>query len=107
MASFPILDEFAKNWWVLLIRGIFAVFFGIMAFTKSGLTLRMLVLLFGIYALADGLTALWVGGSTRSWWLIFGGIVGVIAGIYTFIYPGITTVALLYLIAVWAIVRGI
>jgi len=107
MATFPILDEFAKNWWVLLIRGIFAVLFGIMAFTRAGLTLTTLVLLFGIYALVDGLTALWVGGTTHSWWLFFGGIVGVVAGIYTFIYPGITTVALLYLIAAWAIVRGI
>ncbi len=106
MATFPILDDFAKNWWVLLLRGIFAVFFGIMAFTNSALTLTTLVLLYGVYALVDGFTALWVGGSTRSWWLFFGGILSLAAGIYTFIYPGITTIVLLYLIAAWAIVRG-
>jgi uncharacterized membrane protein HdeD (DUF308 family) len=71
------------------------------------LTLVTLVLLYGIYALADGLTALWVGGKSRTWWLALAGVLSVIVGICAFVYPGITTVALLYLIAAWAIVRGI
>ncbi len=107
MATLPILGAFAKNWWVLLIRGILAVLFGVMAFTLPGLTLVTLVLLYGVYALADGLTALWVGGRSRALWLALVGVLGVIVGIYTFINPGITSIALLYLIAAWAIVRGI
>jgi uncharacterized membrane protein HdeD (DUF308 family) len=107
MPTLPILEAFAKNWWVLLIRGILAVLFGIMAFTLPGLTLLTLVFLYGIYALADGLTALWVGGKSRAWWFVLLGILGVIVGICTFIYPGITAVALLYLIAAWSIVHGI
>jgi uncharacterized membrane protein HdeD (DUF308 family) len=78
-----------------------------MAFALPGLSLVTLVLLWGIYALADGLTALWVGGRARVWWFVLLGILGVVAGICTFIYPGITAVALLYLIAAWAIVRAI
>jgi uncharacterized membrane protein HdeD (DUF308 family) len=107
MATLPILDAFVKNWWVLLIRGILAVLFAIMAFTLPGLTLVTLVLVYGVYALADGLTALFVGGSAHTWSLVLAGVLGVIVGICTFIFPVITAGALLYLIAGWAIVRGI
>ena len=106
MASHPILEAFAKNWWVLLIRGILAVMFGVMAFALPGLTIVALVLLYGAYALVDGITALFVGGSSRAWWLVLVGFLGIIVGLYAFSYPGITAVALLYLIAVWAIARG-
>jgi uncharacterized membrane protein HdeD (DUF308 family) len=107
MTTFSILDAFAKNWWVLLIRGILAVLFAVMAFTLPGLTLVTLVLLYGIYSFADGLTAIWVCGQARAWWFVLLGILGVVVGVFTFIYPGITAVALLYLIAAWAIVRGV
>jgi uncharacterized membrane protein HdeD (DUF308 family) len=107
MTTFSILDAFARNWWVLLIRGILAVLFAIMAFTFPGLTLVTLMLLYGMYAFADGLTALWVGGQAHAWWFALLGILGVVVGVFTFIYPGITAVALLYLIAAWAIVRGV
>jgi uncharacterized membrane protein HdeD (DUF308 family) len=106
MASF-ILDLFARNWWLWLARGIFAVAFGVMAFALPELTLQVLVLLFGIYAVADGVTALWLGAVTRAWWLILLGVLAIGAGIATFIRPEITAVALLYLIAAWAIARGI
>jgi uncharacterized membrane protein HdeD (DUF308 family) len=107
MITFSILDAFVRNWWVLLIRGILAVLFGIMAFTLPDLTVVTLVLLYGVYAFADGLTAIWVGGRARAWWFVSLGVLGVVVGVFTFIYPGITAVALLYLIAAWAIVRGV
>jgi uncharacterized membrane protein HdeD (DUF308 family) len=107
MVTFSILDAFVKNWWVLLIRGILAVLFGIMAFTLPDLTVVTLVLLYGVYAFADGLTAIWVGGRARAWWFVLLGVLGVVVGVITFIYPGITAVALLYLIAAWAVVRGV
>lgn len=106
MTTFPILDAFAKNWWVLLIRGILAVLFGIMASMLPGPTLAALVLLYGFYAFADGLTAIFVGISARAWWFVLLGVLGVLVGLSTFIYPGITAVALLYLIAAWAVARG-
>ena len=95
MSTLPLLEAFASHWWVLLIRGILAVLFGIMAFAMSGITLTTLIVLYGIYAFADGLTSLWIGGSTRSWGHIVGGIVGVIAAIYAIVYPGMTAVILL------------
>src|SRR5689334_9383669 len=107
MSTFSILDRFAKNWWVLLIRGLLAVLFGSMAFARPGATLFALVLLYGAYAFVDGVTALSVGVTSRAGWLVFSGLAGLAVGIGTFFYPGITAVALFYLIAGWAIVRGI
>jgi uncharacterized membrane protein HdeD (DUF308 family) len=78
-----------------------------MAFAWPGATLVALVLLYGAYALVDGMTALLVGVTARAWWLALSGVAGVFVGIGTFFYPGVTAVALFYLIAVWAIVRGL
>jgi len=107
LAGFPFVNAMAKNWWALLIRGILAVLFGVLAFAKPDVTLLTLVLLFGVYTLADGIMALFVGGITRAWWLVLAGGLGVLVGIYAFINPRITAVALLYLIAAWAMVRGV
>lgn len=101
------LQTIGKNWWVLLIRGILAILFGILAFALPGATLLTLVLIYGIYALADGIAAIVVGARTRGWTFILMGALGIIVGILTFVYPGITAVVLLYLVAAWAIVRGI
>jgi uncharacterized membrane protein HdeD (DUF308 family) len=103
-----------RNWWVLLVRGICAVLFGLLAFTWPGLTLFALVILYGAYALADGVTAIWLafaGGpheNGRMWWqMLIVGLLGIAAGIVTFAWPGVTALVLLVLIACWAIVRGI
>ena len=107
MAALPVANAFAGKWWVLLIRGILAVLFGVVAFALPRLTLVTLVLLYGVYALADGLTALWVGGSARAWPLVLAGMLGVVVGVYAFIYPRTTAVVLLYIIAGWGIIRGV
>ena len=107
MNNFSLLNAFASHWWVLLLRGIAAVVFGILAFVWPELTLVALVFLFGAYALVDGVTAIYVGGRARAWWMVFAGVLGIIAGVLTFIFPGITAFWLLILIASWAIVRGI
>jgi uncharacterized membrane protein HdeD (DUF308 family) len=102
-----ILDVFTRNWWLWLARGLFAIAFGVMGLAQPELTLKVLVLLFGIYAVADGLAALWLGAAVRAWWVLLLGVVAIAVGVFTFIRPEITAVALLYLIASWAIVRGI
>jgi uncharacterized membrane protein HdeD (DUF308 family) len=101
------VEAFARSWWLLLIRGIVAVLFGLMAFMWPGLTLITLVLLYGAYAFVDGLTAIWVSVSSRAWGLLLFGILGVLVGLYAFFFPGITAIALLYLIAAWAFIRGL
>ncbi len=107
MSNFPLLDAYAKHWWVLLVRGILAVLFGVAVFAWPGPTLVALVFLYGAYALVDGVTALWVGALSHAWWLVLSGVLGIAVGIGTFFYPGITAVALFCLIAAWAVIRGI
>jgi len=107
MATIPIIQDFARHWWVLLLRGLLAVIFGIMAFMLPGITLSTLVLLYGVYSLVDGVAALVIGSRARAWSLVLAGILGVLVGVLTFVFPGITAYWLLILIAAWAIFRGV
>ena len=101
------VDVVARKWWVILLRGLIAIAFGAIALARPGLTLITLILIFGMYILADSITALWIGGGTRLWPFVIIGVIGVLVGICTITYPGVTAVALLYVIALWSIVRGI
>lgn len=106
------LDYLARNWWVLMIRGICAILFGVLAFIWPALTLYVLMILFGAYALVDGVTTLVLSfagrGEGQSWGsMLIVGLLGIAAGIITFLMPGLTAVMLLFIIAGWSIVRGI
>jgi uncharacterized membrane protein HdeD (DUF308 family) len=82
-----------------------------MAFVWPGLTVVALVLLFGAYALVDGvltIAAAVTGRASRSWgWLLVEGLAGIAAGIVAFVWPDVAATALLYLIAAWAFVTGL
>jgi uncharacterized membrane protein HdeD (DUF308 family) len=102
----------ARNWWVLVVRGVLAVVFGILAFVWPGATVTALVILFGAFMLVDGLFALvtaWRRADRRmSWWpFVLEGLSGVAIGVITFFWPGVTAFALLYLIAAWAFITGV
>jgi uncharacterized membrane protein HdeD (DUF308 family) len=105
------LHDLARNWWLLLLRGIAAIVFGVLAFIWPGITLVTLVLFYGAFALVDGVLAIAAaikGGSPMPrWWLAVVGVAGIAAGLLTFIWPGITALVLLIFIAVWAIVLGV
>ena len=107
-----LLSALADYWWLLLLRGLAAIAFGVLAFFWQGLTLVALTLIWGAYALADGILALWAalattGGETgRRWWLALGGVVSILAGLVAFFYTGITALVLLMFIAAWAIIIG-
>jgi uncharacterized membrane protein HdeD (DUF308 family) len=110
----PLLRSLAENWWLLLLRGIVAIAFGILAFAWPGITLLTLIFFWGAYAVADGIFALWSaisgkgGGEMGSrWWLVLVGICGVVAGLLAFVMPGVTALVLLLFIAAWAIVTGV
>ena len=105
------LREITRRWWLVLLRGICAVLFGILAFTWPGVTLWALVVMFGVYTLADGVAGVALGISGAggsSWWaMVLLGLLGIGAGVVTFLWPGVTAVALLVIIATWAIAHGI
>jgi uncharacterized membrane protein HdeD (DUF308 family) len=108
-----VLSLMARNWWLFAIRGVAAIIFGVLAWIWPGLALLTLVYLFGAFAIVDGVSALiaLVRGEPHlrrhGWAVGIIGIVGIGAGIIAFIYPGITAIALLYVVAAWAIVMGI
>ena len=108
----PMLHALAKSWWLLLLRGIAAIIFGILAFVWPGLTLVTLVLLYGAFALVDGVISLIAAftGSAKpvpTWWLVVVGLLGIGAGIATFVMPGITAILLILFMGAWALVHGI
>ncbi len=102
----------AHDWWVVLLRGIVAVLFGLLAFFLPSITLIVLVLLFGIFAIVDGILsferAFSASSRNESWiWPTIVGVLGIAAGVAAFIWPGITALVLLYIIAAWALLTGI
>jgi uncharacterized membrane protein HdeD (DUF308 family) len=108
----PVLHALAKCWWLLLLRGIAAVLFGLLAFIWPGLTLVTLMLLYGAFALVDGVISLVAAftGSAKpvpTWWLVVVGLLGIAAGIIIFAWPGITAILLVLFIGAWALVHGI
>jgi uncharacterized membrane protein HdeD (DUF308 family) len=106
------LNQYARNWWVLAVRGIAAIIFGVLAFVWPGITFLVLVLLFGAYALVDGVFAIIHAfthreGHTRWWVLLLEGIVSIAAGLIAWSRPGLAAFALLMVIAAWAILTGV
>jgi len=108
-----ILSALAENWWLLLLRGVAAIAFGVLAFIWPGITLLTLTLLWGAYALADGVLAIWAaitgdaGDVAPRWWLAVVGASGILSGLAAFFWPGVTAFVLLIFIASWSIVIGV
>lgn len=103
---------FSRNWWVLLLRGLCAIIFGVMVWVQPRISLALLVLLFGAYALVDGILGGWSAIKERKehehWWVLFlWGLTGIGVGVVTFFAPGVTALALLFYIAIWAIATGV
>lgn len=106
------LASMTRNWWLVALRGTLAVILGAAAFVWPGITLEVLVLLFGAYAFADGVLmfsfGLLAAGEHEQWWpLVLGGILGIAIGVLTFARPGATALALVYVIGAWAILTGL
>src|SRR5580658_10549246 len=101
----------AENWWSLVIRGLVALTLGVVALVWPGITLAALVILFGAYALIDGVVSLagaWKASQAHERWgaLVFEGIAGIVAAAITIFWPQITAFALVIMIAAWALVTG-
>ena len=101
-----------RNWWIMALRGLFAVIFGLIALLAPRIALLAFIYVFAAYALVDGgaavITAIQERDLLYRWgWVLFEGILSILAGIIAFANPGLATLVLLYIIAAWAIVTGI
>lgn len=103
------MENMTRNWWMLVLRGVLAVIFGVLALILPGAALISLVLLFGIYAAVDGIANLAAAFNMRDnrWWNVLEGVVGILAGVVAFFNPALTGLALTLLIGAWAILTGI
>jgi uncharacterized membrane protein HdeD (DUF308 family) len=106
------LHWLARNWWIVLVRGIAAILFGLLAFALPGVTLLTLIILYGVYALVDGIFAIIAAvrgerGLGSRWWLAAIGVLGVVAGLLTFLWPGKTALILAVFIGAWSLARGV
>ncbi|MEV7008046.1 HdeD family acid-resistance protein [Streptosporangium sp. NPDC051022] len=105
------MEELSRTWWVYLVRGVCALLFGLLAIFWPAITVLALVVVFGAYAIVDGVFALFgagrgAGAGSRGW-MIFYGVVSVLTGVVVFIWPGITALVLLLFIAAWFVVTGV
>lgn len=105
-------NNLTERWWVFVVRGVIAILFGVLCFVQPELSLTTLVLMFGIYAIADGVLGVFVAVTGRKeledWWvLLLWGLIGIAAGVLTFAAPSITALILLFYIAAWAVVSGV
>jgi uncharacterized membrane protein HdeD (DUF308 family) len=103
-------EALISKWWVLALRGILGILFGLVALVYPGITLVTLVLFLGAYAVVDGVFALFtaVGGAGNDrLWYVLEGIIGIGVGILIFSFPGISERLLIYVIAAWAILTGV
>jgi uncharacterized membrane protein HdeD (DUF308 family) len=103
------LTALAQNWWMVALRGVAAILFGFVAIVWPDLTVGVLVAFFGALAIVDGsfsvATSL-AGPSKDRWWYLLGGISGIAIGVIAWVWPDLTALTLLYIIASWAVIEG-
>jgi uncharacterized membrane protein HdeD (DUF308 family) len=106
----PALPTASGNWGAMVLRGIAAVLFGLAALLWPGMTLLVLLVIFALYALVDGLFAIVAGirdTGGRRWLLLAEGVLGLLAGLVVLFWPGETALVLVYVISAWAILTGL
>jgi uncharacterized membrane protein HdeD (DUF308 family) len=101
----------ARAWWAFMLRGLLAVIVGVVMFVFPQIALPALILAFAAWMIVDGVAELigaWRMRGQKQWWLgILEGVAGIVVGLIAVFIPGLTAVALLFLVAAWAIVTGV
>src|SRR5512133_661137 len=103
------VTSLSRNWWLVVLRGVLAILFGILAFVGPALTWLTLIIMFGIYAVVDGIVAIVIGlgrakDSPRWWAFLLEGLLGIGAGIVALLLPELAALVIIYIIAIWAII---
>jgi uncharacterized membrane protein HdeD (DUF308 family) len=106
------LEVLTRYWWAFIARGVLAIALGVMVFAWPAITVAALIIVFGIYAFADGvfLVVKAIGGwkaRDDRWLLLFEGLLGIGIGVITFFAPGVTAIVLLFYVAAWSLTTGI
>jgi uncharacterized membrane protein HdeD (DUF308 family) len=109
------LETLGRRWWAVALRGVAAILFGVLALVWPGITVFALVIVFGAYALVDGAFTLVAAFGQRDGgrrpgshaWLFARGTAGILTGVIAAVWPGITALALLWVVALWAMVTGV
>ena len=107
-----VLPPLARHWWVFLIRGLVAVAFGLVALFYPTATLFTFILFYAVFSIVDGVFAVvsairGAEGLGPRWWLALVGVLGIVAGVAAYFWPGLTALALLMVIGAWALVYGV
>jgi uncharacterized membrane protein HdeD (DUF308 family) len=102
----------ASHWWMVLLRGLAAIAFGVVALLWPAMTLLTLVLVYGVFALADGVLSLFgamtgTAKSSSNWLLALVGVLGIVAGLLALLWPAVVAVGLVLYVGLWAIFRGV
>jgi uncharacterized membrane protein HdeD (DUF308 family) len=110
--TMPHVSELASNWWALALRGAVSILLGLVAFTMPGLTIVALVTIFGVYAFVEGVLAIMaamrgIREHDRWGWMLVEGIVCIVAGLVAFFMPGVGALAIVWLVAAWALMTGV
>ncbi len=105
-------DYFYQNRWLLGLRGVLAIIFGVLAFIWPGLTAIVLVFLFAAYAILDGILTVAASvhnhtANNRWWVMLLEGVVDIAAGVIAFLFPGLAAIVLVFVFAIWAIITGL
>ena len=109
------VETLTRYWWAVTLRGAFAVLFGLVALIWPHITVLALVIIFGAYVLVDGVLRLVAavrgprrsGAQSSRGWLAFSGVAAILVGVVTLVWPDVTALVLLWLIAAWALVTGV
>jgi uncharacterized membrane protein HdeD (DUF308 family) len=106
------VESLSRNWWLVVLRGLLAILFGVLAFIWPAITWLTLIVIFGVYAVVDGLVAVFTGlsrtkDSPRWWVFLLEGLISIGAGVVALLWPGLTTLVLIYMIAGWAVITGV